>query len=206
MAQDQIKRFERWRKRLPENTAYFVALVLDEIVPMFLQRGYGRYPDYAGGSAFAVGPNCVPLQRRSGAEWPTVEILFDKRSRPALGADFATLPEVCVRQTEHGPRDIPRIEANVVEGRAFFILCKGQHRDFDCNFGYRWCAWLPKRKLDHEVGTLRAVVPWMLDILDHGIPQSWYRETPGYIDRHAFLSPASRMLMAPAFQLPRSSS
>src|SRR5258707_1563028 len=120
MARDQINRFDRWRQRLPESTAYLVALVIDEIVPVFRERGFDRFPDYAGGSAFAVGPNCIPLQRRSGPEWPTVEIVFNKRSRPALGVTFAMLPEVCCRQTEHGPKEIPRLEANVVEGLAYF--------------------------------------------------------------------------------------
>src|SRR5258706_14129575 len=126
MAADQLKRFDRWRQRLPENTMYLSNLVIDQIVPVFREQGFDRYPDYAGGSAFAVGPNCVPLQRRRGPEWPTVEILFDKRSRPSLGVTFAMLPEVCYRQTERGTTEIPRLEANVVEGPIHLSLCKGQ--------------------------------------------------------------------------------
>src|SRR5882757_3743934 len=113
MARDQDKRFDRWRQRLPENTAYLVALVIDEIVPVFRERGFDRFADYAGGSTFAVGPNCVSLQRRRGSEWPTVEIVFDKRSRPTLGVNFAMLPEICRRQTELEPKEIPRLEASV---------------------------------------------------------------------------------------------
>ena len=63
MVADQLKRFDRWRERLPKNTAYLVALVVDEIVPVFRERGFDRFSDYAGGSAFAVGANCIPLQR-----------------------------------------------------------------------------------------------------------------------------------------------
>jgi hypothetical protein len=193
MARDQIKRFDRWRQRLPENTAHLVALVIDEIVPVFRERGFDRFPDYAAASTFAVGPNCIPLQRRSGLEWPTVEILFDKRSRPTLGIHFAMLPEICRRHTEHGPKEIPRLEANVVEGPAFFSLCKGRRTNFDCNFGYRGFALNPKRKLDSEIAALESLLPWLLTILERGIPESWYMKQPGYVDQYAFLSPAANI-------------
>jgi hypothetical protein len=113
MAGDQLKRFDRWRQGLPENTMYLTNLIIDEVVPIFREQGFDRFPDYAGGSASAVGPNCVPLQRRSGSDWPTVEIVFDKRSRPALGVNFAMLPEVCSRETEHGAKKIPRLEVRI---------------------------------------------------------------------------------------------
>jgi hypothetical protein len=192
MAGDQLKRFDRWRQRLPENTMYLTGLVVDEIVPVFREQGFDRFPDYAGGSAFAVGPNCIPLQRRSGPEWPTVELLFDKRSRPTLGVTFAMLPEVCYRQTEHGPKEIPRLEASVVEGPAFCALCKGQRSNFDCNFGYRGFGLRPKSKLDSEVAVLTSLLPWLFSILEKGIPEAWYKGKPGYVDQHAFLSLASR--------------
>ncbi len=134
MAEDQLKRFDRWRQRLPERTQYLADLVIDEIVPAFREQGFDRLHDYAGGSAFAVGPNCIPLRRRSGLEWPTVELLFDKRSRPSLGVTFAMLPEVCYRQTQHGSCEIPRLKANVVEGLIHFALRKGRRANFDCNF------------------------------------------------------------------------
>jgi hypothetical protein len=193
MAQDQLKRFDRWRQRLPENTMYLTGLVIDDIVPVFRTQGFDRFPDYAGGSTFAVGPNCIPLQRRSGLEWPTVELLFDKRSRPTLGVTFAMLPEVCCRQTEHGPKEISRLEANVVEGLAYFALCKGQRSNFDCSFGYRGFALRPKSKLDSEVAALRSLLPWLLGVLEKGIPDAWHKK-PGYVDQYAFLSPASRIL------------
>ena len=194
---DQLKRFDRWRQRLPENTMYFTNLVIDQMVPVFREHGFDRYPDYAGGSAFAVGPNCIPLQRRRGPEWPTVEILFDKRSRPSLGVTFATLPEVCYRQTERGPAEIPRLEANVVEGLAHFSLCKGQRANFDCNFGYTGFVLRPKSRLDGEVAALKSLLPWLFDLLETGIPDAWYRQKPGYVDKYAFLSRASRIFMNP---------
>jgi len=193
MGEDQPKRFDRWRQRLPENTAYLTSLVIDDIVSIFRDRGFDRFPDYAGRSAFAVGPNCIPLQRRSGLEWPTVEIVFDKRGRPSLGINFAMLPEVCYRQTEQGSKEIPRLEANVVEGRAFFILCKGLRTNFDCNFGYRRFALRPKSKLDSEVATLRSLLPWLFSVFEGGIPEAWYEKKPGYVDQYAFLSPASHI-------------
>ncbi len=194
MAGDQLKRFDRWRRRLPANTVYLADLVIDEIVPIFRERGFDRFPDYAVASAFAIGPNCISLQRRSGPEWPTVEIVFDKRSRPVLGVHFAMLPEVCCRQTENGPKEIPRLQANVVEGSAFFILCKGRRGNFDGNFGYSWLALRPKHKLDGEIATLRSLIPWLLEILEKGIPESWYEKPAGYVEQYAFLSPASNIL------------
>ena len=193
MAEDQLMRFDRWRQRVPENTAYFAGLVIDDIVPIFRERGFDRFPDYAGRSAFAVGPNCIPLQRRSGREWPTLEIVFDKRSRPSLGINFAMLPEVCYRQTEQGSKEIPRLEANVVEGPAFFILCKGRRTNFDCNFGYQGFVLRPKSKLDSEFAILRSLLPWLFSVLEGGIPEAWYKKKPGYVDQYAFLSQASRI-------------
>ena len=197
MAGDQLKRFDRWRHRLPERTKYLADLVIDQIVPVFREQGFDRFPDYAGGSAFAVGMNCIPLQRRSGPEWPTVEFLFDKRCRPTFGVTFAMLPEVCSRQTEHGPKDIPRVEANVVEGRAYFLLCKGQRSNFDCSFGYRGFVLRPKSRLDGEIAVLRSLLPGLFSILETGIPETWYGKRPGYIDQYAFLSPGSRISRSP---------
>jgi hypothetical protein len=133
------------------------------------------------------------LQRRSGPEWPTVEIQFDKRGRPALGVNFAMLPEICHRQTEDGPKEIPRIEANVVEGLAFFTLCKGRRTNFDCDFGYRGFVLRPKRKLDGEIAALKSRLPWLFNILEQGIPNSWLAKHPGYVDQYAFLTRASNI-------------
>ena len=187
---DQIKRFERWRARIPKNTSYFVALVIDEIVPLLHAHGFDRYHDYAQGSTFAVGPNCIPLQRRSGREWPTVEILFHKRGMPSLGVHFGMLPEICYRWslTEHRWLEIPRLNASVVEGPAFFSLCKGLGKNFDCNFGYRWLSIFPKQKLREEIDTLKVLLPWMFDLFEDGVPPAWLESPNGYVDRHVFMS------------------
>jgi hypothetical protein len=189
MAADQIKRFERWRRKLPKNTAHLVSLVLDEVVPIFQARGFDRFHDYAAGSTFAVGPNCIPLQRRSGRDWPTVEISFHKRRAPILGVHFAMLPEICHRisLTEHRRVEIPRAEANVVEGPAFFSLCKGTSRNY-ANFGYRWFSPMPKYTLRREIDTLKTLLPWLFDLFDRGIPPTWLEGPVGYVDRHAFMA------------------
>jgi hypothetical protein len=184
---DQSKRFERWRQRLPENTAKLVDLVVDQIIPLFQARGITQHPDYAGGRTLSVGANCIPLQLRQGAEWPTVEILFDKRGRPALGVTFAMLPKLCFRKTEHGPIEIPRLEANVVDGPAFFSLCKGHRGYNDRNFGYYCFSLNPKRKLLNELYILKSLLPWLFDLFEHGIPNAWLEGPPRYVDRHAFL-------------------
>lgn len=195
MVQDQIKRFERWRKHLPANVSFLVALTLEEVVPLFIADGFARYPDYADGSNWAVGANTIPLQRRSGREWPTIEIRFE-RSQPTLGVTFAALPEICVRHTGKGPSEIPHLAANVVEGPAFFSLCQGGGRNFDCNFGYRWFSFQPKRRLQREIAVLKSLSPWILQLFERGIPAAWLAREPGRVDRHAYLSPASRCVVA----------
>jgi hypothetical protein len=190
MADDQIKRFERWQKRLPENTAYLVSLVLKEIVPIFEARGLKRYSDYAGYSSYAVGPNCIPLQRRSGTEWPTVELLFDKRCRPSLGVNFSMLPEQCRRHTSNGTVDITRIEATVVEGKTFFMLCKGSTGLFN-RFGYHFWTLNAQKKLRKEVDTLRSLLPHMFKVFDEGVPENWLAKRVGFVDRHIFVNPGA---------------
>jgi hypothetical protein len=192
MAGDQLKRFARWQRLLPKRTAYLVARVIEEVVPVFEQRGFARYADYAAGNTFAVRANNIPLQRRSGAEWPTVEILFHGRMAPSLGVTFAALPEICCRHTLNGPVEIPRPEACIVEGLAFFSLCKGSGKNFDCNFGYRWFALFPMRKLDAEIAVLKSLLPWLFDTFDAGIPSAWLAPPARFVHKHAFLSPASK--------------
>jgi hypothetical protein len=193
MAEDQIRRFERWRRRASGRTSSLIALVVDDIVPKFRAQGFDWFADYAGGSTSAVGPNTIPLQRRSGLEWPTVEITFDKRGRPALGVTFGSLPEMCCRITMSGVMEIPRIQACVVEGRAFFHLCKGRRGYNNCNFGYYYGSLMPDRKIRQEGAALANTLPWLFELFDRGIPQAWLEQQPGYVHEHAFLSPAARI-------------
>ncbi len=193
MAEDQIRRFERWRRRASRRAASLVNLVIDDVVPKFRKQGFDWFIDYAGGSTSAVGPNTIPLQRRSGLEWPTVELTFDKRGRPALGVTFTTLPETCCRLSLSGAVKIPRIEAGVVEGRAFFHLCKGRRGYNSCNFGYYYGSLMPGRKIRQESAALAGVLPWLFDLFDRGIPLAWLEQQPGYVDEHSFLSRASQI-------------
>jgi hypothetical protein len=119
-----------------------------------------------------------------------VELLLHKRRAPSLAVHFAALPAICYRWslTEHRWLEIPRSEASVVEGPIHFSLCKGRYKNFDCNFGYRWFALNPRRKLVEEIAILRALLPWLFELFDQGIPSSWLTSPPGYVDRHAFMT------------------
>ena len=193
MGVDQVKRFERWSKKLPENTSFFANTVLGEVVPMFTAHGFERPSDYAGGSTFSVGPNCVALELRRGEQWPAVEIVFDPRMKPKLSVQFALLPAVCTRWTQHGSIvRIPRIEASVVDAPAFFVLCKGKKGRSNRDFGYELFSFNPTRRLQEEVAVLQSLLPWLFNAL-LAPPEAWFRSRPGYVDAHAFLSPASRM-------------
>lgn len=189
----QIARFERWRRTLPSHTAYLASMVVETIVPLFTDQGLLRYPDYAANDSYAVGMNCIPLQRRSGDRWPTVEIRFDKRQRPILGVIFSELPDICHRM-RNGEHEIARSKANAVEGDAFFELCKGRPGSFNGNFGYQWFALRPRHRLDEECALLRSSSIWLLERFNEGLPRAWYDAQPGYVDPHAFLSSASRII------------
>lgn len=170
-----VQRFDRWRARQSPSNAYFIQLVLDEVVPLFEAAGYRRHEDYAGNNPQSVGANTIALQRRSGASWPTVEIQFPANDPHFLGLYFSTLPELCYR---HGVTPIPRLDANVVEGPFAFILCKGGKKNYDCNFGYQWFSFSPRKRLQQEAGELARRVPWLLQTLDAGIPNDWLSQRP----------------------------
>lgn len=187
---DHKMRFDRWRRKLPINTAYFVDQVLARIVPKFEAHGFVWYPDFAGGNAMQIGANEIPLQRRSGDEWPTVQISFDKRFRPVLGLRFATLPPICTRWTaEGGIIRIPREKALVFEGSAYFSLSKGKEYDYHCNFGYIWFAFFPRRRIDNEIEKLLTLLPELFSLFDQGIPKAWFREK-GFVSKHVLVSGA----------------
>lgn len=182
MGGNQLDRFDRWARKLPPHAALLVQLVTDEIVPEFEAHGFQRFPDYAGNSAYAIGANNIALQRRSGERWPTVEIQFDKRCRPAFNVVFSWLPAVCRRIKPSGSADVPRIEANVVEGDAFFMLNRpGSYG----GFGYRHFSIFPKRKIWAEIEALKAVLPGLFERLDAGMPAEWINRV-GVVDPHAF--------------------
>ena len=185
---DHRKRFDKWRKKLPPNSAYLVEQVLSQVVPEFERRGFGWYSDYAGGDPSQIAANDLPLQRRSGAAWPTVQILFDKRQRPAFSVNFGALPPVCKRVQNDGYTDVPRERAIVYEGPVYFALCQGRKRDYDCQYGYYWFRLRPQKFLDSEIEYLRGLLPELFELFDQGIPEEWGRRKFGYVTKHILLA------------------
>jgi hypothetical protein len=191
---DQIQKFERWRRLLSKDTAYFVQLVESEILPIYLERGYDRYGDYAGSG------NWIVLQRRSGDEWPTVELVFPHRRRPFVQVHFAFLPDVChtIFVDRPGFHEIPRIEAAVVDAPASFELCKGRKRNNDNAFGDASIFFRPpwlRRKLQYEIAELKRLSKWLIEFLDQGLPDEWLkRGTGGKVHPHIWMNHFSRGL------------
>lgn len=183
MRKGLVQRFDRWRARQSPASAYFIQLVLDEVVPLFEAAGFQRHEDYAGNNPQSVGASTIALQRRSGALWPTVEIQFHANNPHFLGVYFSLLPELCYRQ---GVTPIPRQDANVVEGPFTFMLCKGGRKNYDCNFGYQWFSLTPRRRLRQETRELALRVPWLLQTLDAGIPNDWLAQPrPAQVGKYA---------------------
>jgi hypothetical protein len=179
------KRFERWRAKLPERAAYLVDQVRSRMVPEFEGQGFVWYDDFAGGDPKEIGHNEIPLQRRTGDLWPTVQIRFDKRARPFFHIFFAALAPVCRKM--FATEEIPREKAIIAYAPAHFSLCKGKSRSDDCLFGYVWFALWPPQKLDAEVREALALLPLLFEVFDRGIPEAWLTHDFGYVDKHFVL-------------------
>lgn len=190
MPGNQVKRFERWRQRaLPEPTREFVARILDEIVPIFRQNGYKWHADYAEGSPHSVPSNCIPLQQRGGNVWPTVELQFNPSRRPLLGIFVARLGNPCLRRTRSGSQLIFQSQASVTEGEAYFSLCKGESKNYDCSFGYDWFALRPMARIASEIEKLESLLPLLFDVLSRDFPDDWMNGPARYVHRHFFRNP-----------------
>lgn len=213
---DHRKRFERWHHKLPTHTRYLVDQVITRIVPVFEAKGFQWYGDFAGGDTKAVGYYEIPLQRREGEQWPTVQIRFDKRARPAFYIDFSMLPPICSGDIS-GEGDSPRERAIVNSAPAYFRLCKGKHKSLDGEFGHAFSGvnvffFLPMllagligrdvshtvkdirfmisthRFLNSEINAALALLPELFDLFDQGIPEAWLtHDKPGYVDKHVML-------------------
>lgn len=175
------KRFERWRTRLPKHTAYLVDQVLSRIVPEFEARGFQWYDDFAGGDPKEIGWHDIPLQRRTGTVWPTVQILF-ARSRPFFNVDFACLPPVC--RTNFGRIEIPREMAIVVYAPVNFRLLNGKSSGDICSFGYKCFSVSPRRKIDAEVDKVMGLLPFLFELFDRGIPDDWLTHDYGKVGKY----------------------
>jgi hypothetical protein len=187
---DQIKRFERWRQKLPADTAFLVTSVCEDVIPIFIHAGYVRLAEYGGrGNLDATLARCIVLQRQSGTEWPTVEIRFADLGRPFLIVDFAWLPETCRRWKDRVSIDIPRVEALVSEGYVFLRLMRNRHRSNDSKFGISriWPTLRPLAKLQRETEELQNLCNWLVNLLSHDMPTGWGLETtPSRVDPHAW--------------------
>jgi hypothetical protein len=186
MTDDPRERFDHWRERLPFRTAKLVQKVVDELVPLYESAGLQRHKDYAGADPRSVGSNCIPLQRRAGTNWPTVEIQFDRRSRPNFNIVFAELSETCVRRTVSSITKISRIEANVVEGEASFLLCKGSKKSFDCTFGVAGIVLFLDSRINHDFSLALSRSKSLIELFGSGLPQQWLSDPPGYVSDFIF--------------------
>lgn len=140
-------RFLRWYKTISDNRSYLVDLVLSEIVPQFESSGFTWYENYAGGNVDAIAGSSIPLQRRQGDYWPTVEIQFLRGSCVSFRFYIALLPERCIAFTESGFKEIPRESACVSGGQAYFYSDTGTAY----GYGYSWFTLFPKYRLRKEV-------------------------------------------------------
>jgi hypothetical protein len=135
-----------------------------------------------------VAANTIALQRRSGERWPTVEIQFHRRGKACFNIMFAELPRICVRWTSGSPVAIERELANVVEGDAYFSLCKGLKRDFDCTFGVPIFAIFPDQRVARDFRLAKERSRFLIELFNSGIPQNWAQASSGFVSEYVFKS------------------
>ena len=197
---DHKKRFAGWRRRMPRKTQYLVDQVVERIVPEFEKHGFVWYPDFAGNDPKEIGAGDIPLQRRVGDAWPTVQIAFPK-GEPWFHINFSALPEICKNPVRSA---IPREQAIAVYGPAYFSFRRGIWNDHrDSEFGFDWMPLLfpsPvkllrllryllnwRKFLDSEVNAALALLPTLFDIFDKGIPAEWLDHDFGRITPNVML-------------------
>jgi hypothetical protein len=185
---DHKKRFVGWRRRMPPKTQYLVDQVMACIVPEFEKHGFVWYPDFARNDPQEIGANTIPLQRREGEEWPTVEIIFVPRA-PNFQIYFSALPEIC----KHPLKEVPRSMAIVGYGPANFRLCKSA-KSRQCSFGHTldlkkliqyFLNW--RKFLDSEVDVAVTLLPYLFEIFDKKLYRDWLDHPFGYVNEHVFL-------------------
>jgi hypothetical protein len=178
------KRFESWHKRLKPNAEFLVDQVLERIVPKFIEQGYEWFDDFAGGNPQEIGMNEIPLQKRTGEEWPTVQIRFHA-SRPNLQLRFGRLPEICMKN--FATTETPRLLASLVYAPAYFGLAKDQQNNDDLMFGYWRMALFPRKRILNEIDTLEGLLPLALHCLEHQLPADWLTASYGSISKNVWL-------------------
>lgn len=197
---DHKQRFMGWRRRMPEKPQYLIDQVLERIVPEFEKQGFVWYPDFAGNNSQEIGANEIPLQRREGDEWPTVQIKFAPKG-PYFHIYFSCLPEICQRPVKGA---ISRSQSIGAYGPAFFSLRRGEWKDHrDSEFGFSWmpiliptpgkvirviCYILNWRGvIDSEIDSALSLLPLLFEIFDQKKCNAWIDRPFGYVDKHAFL-------------------
>jgi len=178
------KNFERWRRKLPEDTAFLIDQVLEKVIPDFEAQGFAWHDDYAGGKFSEVGPNTIPLQRRTRQEWPTVEISFGERGESWFSVNFGVLQPI--NQRIDG-KFYDREHAIVCYAPVYFSLLKGNKFDSG-TFGvtHEWHH-DPKKAIESEISELRRLLPIIFELFDNGIPESWLTSSFGKVAPHIWL-------------------
>lgn len=192
------KRFFGWKKRMPAKTQYLIDQVLNRVVPEFEKHGFIWYPDFADNNPQEIGANEIPLQKRQGDSWPTVQIYFVPKG-PFFRFHFSALPAFCRNPVRN---NIPRQQAIVFYGPASFELLRGAStgRQLDSIFGIDIFFFLFfgfsrlvryvlnwRKFLDSEVDAAIALLPILFDIFDRGISQEWINHEFGKINDHVML-------------------
>jgi hypothetical protein len=193
MRRNHKQRFDGWRKRTNLKTQYLVDQVLKRIVPEFEKQGFVWYPDFGGINTHGIGPNIIPLQRRHGERWPTVELYFYKEVlSPKFRIEFCELPEFCKNPQE---RCIQRIDSTVGSAPGRFYLTRGRWDDArDSVFGIETFLMFGPRAirylfnyrtfLDSEIEDLLRILPILFEIFDKGIPHAWIEHPFGRITKN----------------------
>lgn len=191
---DHRAHFERWRRRLPRRTAYLVEQVITRLIPVFEAQGFQWYSDYAGGDMKEVAASTIPLQRRTGTDWPTVEIRFANYGRPFFQIDFSLLPPVCYRLDG---KEYRQEQANVHYAQVVLNLRKGRYKNYkDSAFGYAsllnplgylWFVLTWRQHLDREVDEALSLLPVLFERFDRGIPEAWGTAPFGLVEPHVML-------------------
>ena len=151
------RRFERWRRTLPKHTQYLADLVAERIVPEFEQRGFVWHKQASAGFLYLVHPE-------PGC-WPAVQLRFHPRAHPMAFVDVGCLPAVCRQWNGTEFAAVPRQDAFLVDGLAYFYL-SNPGRKANNAFGYRYFSLSPKRRLATEIGAMKSLLPRLFEVFD----------------------------------------
>ena len=176
--------FERWRRKLPEDTAFLIDQVLEKVIPDFEAQGFAWHEDYAGGRFSEVGASTIPLQRRLKEEWPTVVIDFGERGQPWFSVYFGIIQSVNYRLDG---KVYHREHAIVCYAPAYFFLKKNDKPGsgmFGLTHGWHYD---PKKKIESEIAECRKLLPIVFGLFDNGIPDSWLTSKFGKVAPHIWL-------------------